>query len=177
MTKAAVPGNFDVADLGELAALTGNPVPALSRALARQVPRPAASAVHRGATSQDIVDTAAMLLARDALDVIGADLAAAAQAAAALADTHRSTIMIGRTLLQQAVPITFGLMAAGWLAALDDARVGLAAVRAGRLAVQFGGAAGTLASLGDSGPRVAALLAEELALPLPARPGTRTGCG
>ena len=170
VTKAAVPGNFDVADLGELAALTGNPVPALSRALARQVPRPAAGAVHRGATSQDIVDTAAMLLARDALDVIGADLAAAAQAAAALADTHRSTIMIGRTLLQQAVPITFGLMAAGWLAALDDARAGLAAVRAGRLAVQFGGAAGSLASLGDSGPRVAALLAEELALPLPALP-------
>ena len=170
VTKAAVPGNFDVADLGELAALTGNPVPALSRALARQVPRPAASAVHRGATSQDIVDTAAMLLARDALDVIGADLAAAAQAAAALADTHRSTIMIGRTLLQQAVPITFGLMAAGWLAALDDARAGLAAVRAGRLAVQFGGAAGSLASLGGSGPRVAALLAEELALPLPALP-------
>jgi len=170
VTKAAVPENFDVADLGELAALTGNPVPALSRALARQVPRPAASAVHRGATSQDIVDTAAMLLARDALNVIGADLAAAAQAAAALADTYRSTIMIGRTLLQQAVPITFGLMAAGWLAALDDARAGLAAVRAGRLAVQFGGAAGSLASLGGSGPRVAALLAEELALPLPALP-------
>ncbi len=170
VTKAAVPGNFDVADLGELAALTGNPVPALSRALARQVPRPAAGAVHRGATSQDIVDTAAMLLARDALDVIGADLAGAARAAAALADAHRSTIMIGRTLLQQAVPITFGLMAAGWLAALDDARAGLAAVRAGRLAVQFGGAAGSLASLGDSGPRVAALLAEELALPLPALP-------
>ena len=170
VTKAAVPENFDLAELGELAALTGNPVPALSRALARQVPRPAAGAVHRGATSQDIVDTAAMLLARDALDVIGADLAAAAQAAAGLADTHRSTIMIGRTLLQQAVPITFGLMAAGWLAALDDARAGLARVRAGRLAVQFGGAAGTLASLGDAGPRVAALLAEELGLPRPVLP-------
>ncbi len=165
-----MPENFDLAELGELAALTGNPVPALSRALARQVPRPAAGAVHRGATSQDIVDTAAMLLARDALDVIGADLAAAAQAAAGLADTHRSTIMIGRTLLQQAVPITFGLMAAGWLAALDDARAGLARVRAGRLAVQFGGAAGTLASLGDDGPRVAALLAEELELPWPVLP-------
>ena len=170
VTKAAVPENFDLAELGELAALTGNPVPALSRALARQVPRPAAGAVHRGATSQDIVDTAAMLLARDALDVIGADLAAAAQAAAGLADTHRSTIMIGRTLLQQAVPITFGLMAAGWLAALDDARAGLARVRAGQLAVQFGGAAGTLASLADAGPRVAALLAEELDLPRPVLP-------
>ncbi len=170
VTKAAVAGNFDVAELGELAALTGNPVPALSRALARQVPRTAVGAVHRGATSQDIIDTAAMLMARDALDQIIADVAAAARAAAALAGQHRATIMIGRTLLQQAVPTTFGLVAAGWLAALDDARAGLARVRAERLAVQFGGAAGTLASLGDAGARVAALLAEELDLPAPLLP-------
>ena len=170
VTKAADPENFDVTELGGLAALTGNPVPGLSRALARLVPRSAAGAVHRGATSQDIVDTAAMLMARQALGVIGADLSAAAGAAARLADEHRSTIMIGRTLLQQAVPVTFGLVAAGWLAALDEARAGLARVRADRLAVQFGGAAGTLASLGEAGPRVAALLAEELDLPLPALP-------
>jgi 3-carboxy-cis,cis-muconate cycloisomerase len=170
VTEAAVPGNFDLAELGELSALTGNPVPALSRALARQVPAPLAGAVHKGATSQDIVDTAAMLLARQGLDAIGADLAAAAAAAARLAAAHRSTIMIGRTLLQQAVPITFGLVAAGWLTALDDARAGLARVRAQRLAVQFGGAAGTLAALGDDGPRVAALLAEELGLPAPPLP-------
>ena len=170
VTEAAVPENFDLAELGELAGLTGNPVPALSRALARQVPRPAASAVHRGATSQDIVDTAAMLMAGRALDVIGADLAAAADATARLAAGHRSTIMIGRTLLQQAVPVTFGLVAAGWLNALDDARAGLARVRAERLAVQFGGAAGTLAALGDRGSRVAALLAEELGLPAPPLP-------
>ena len=170
VTKAAVADNFDVAELGELAALTGNPVPALSRALARQVPRTAAGAVHRGATSQDIIDTAAMLMARDALDQIIADVAVAARAAAALAGQHRATIMIGRTLLQQAVPITFGLVAAGWLAALDDAQAGLARVRAERLAVQFGGAAGTLASLGDAGARVVALLAEELDLPAPVLP-------
>jgi 3-carboxy-cis,cis-muconate cycloisomerase len=170
VTKAAVADNFDVAELGELAALTGNPVPALSRALARRVPRTAAGAVHRGATSQDIIDTAAMLMARDALDQIMADVAAAARAAAALAGQYRATIMIGRTLLQQAVPITFGLVAAGWLAALDDAQAGLARVRAERLAVQFGGAAGTLASLGDAGARVAALLAEELDLPTPVLP-------
>ena len=170
VTKAAVAGNFDVAELGELAALTGNPVPALSRALARQVPRTAAAAVHRGATSQDIIDTAAMLMTRDALDQIIADVAAAARAAAALAGQYRATIMIGRTLLHQAVPITFGLVAAGWLAALDDAQAGLARVRAERLAVQFGGAAGTLASLGDAGARVAALLAEELDLPAPVLP-------
>src|ERR1700761_2112600 len=170
VTAAAVPGNFDLTELGELSGLTGNPVPALSRALARLVPRPLAVAVHQGATSQDIVDTAAMLLARQGLDVIGADLSAAAGAAARLAAGHRSTIMIGRTLLQQAVPITFGLVAAGWLTALNEARAGLARIRAERLAVQFGGAAGTLAALGDDGPRVAALLAEELGLPAPMLP-------
>ncbi len=170
VTGAAVPENFDVAELGGLAALTGNPVPALSRALMKRVPGTVAGTVHRGATSQDIVDTAAMLMASRALDVIMADLAAAGRGAAALAVRHRSTIMAGRTLLQQAVPVTFGLVAAGWLAALDDAGAGLARVRAERLAVQFGGAAGTLASLNDAGPRVAALLAGELGLPLPVLP-------
>jgi 3-carboxy-cis,cis-muconate cycloisomerase len=78
--------------------------------------------------------------------------------------------MIGRTLLQQAVPVTFGLVAAGWLTSLDEARQGLEAVRAQRLAVQFGGAAGTLASLGDAGQQVVALLAEELGLAQPVLP-------
>src|ERR1700761_555324 len=167
---AAGPENFDLAELGQLAALTGNPVPALSRALARQVPRPLAGAVHKGATSQDIVDTAVMLLARRALEVIGTDLATAADATARLAAGHRSTIMIGRTLLQQAVPTTFGLVAAGWLNGLDDTRASLARVGAERLAVQYGGAAGTLSGLGDQGPRVVALLAEELGLPTPPLP-------
>jgi 3-carboxy-cis,cis-muconate cycloisomerase len=170
VTAVAQAANFDVNALGELAALTGNPVPGLARELARLVPQAAASAVHQGATSQDIVDTAAMLLARRALGVIAADLAQAADAAAALAADHRSTIMMGRTLLQQAVPVTFGLVAAGWLASVDEARAGLAAVSARRLAVQLGGAAGTLASLGDHGGRVAALFAEELGLALPVLP-------
>jgi 3-carboxy-cis,cis-muconate cycloisomerase len=170
VTAAAQAGNFDIGGLGELAALTGNPVPALARALARRVPQAAAGAVHRGATSQDIIDTAAMLLARRVIDVVLADLDRTAEATAGLADAHRSTMMIGRTLLQQAVPITFGLVAAGWLTSLDEARQGLAAVRSQRLAVQLGGAAGTLASLGDDGPRVAALLAEDLGLALPVLP-------
>jgi 3-carboxy-cis,cis-muconate cycloisomerase len=169
VTAAAGAGNFDPNELGGFAALTGNPVPGLARALARQVPQTAVSAVHRGATSQDIVDTAAMLLAKRAIDVIQADLARAADAAAGLAAAHRGSIMIGRTLLQQAVPVTFGLVAAGWLTSLDEARAGLDAVGP-RLAVQFGGAAGTLASLGEAGPRVAALLAEELGLAVPVLP-------
>ena len=170
VTEVAQAGNFDIAELGELAALTGNPVPALARALVRRVPQTAAGAVHRGATSQDILDTAAMLLARTAIDAARADLTAAAAAAAALATEHRTTPMIGRTLLQQAVPVTFGAVAAGWLAALDAAITGLAETRRTRLAVQFGGAAGTLASLGDDGPRVVALLAEELGLARPVLP-------
>jgi 3-carboxy-cis,cis-muconate cycloisomerase len=75
VTATARAANFDVDQLGELAALTGNPVPGLARELARRVPQAAVSAVHRGATSQDIMDTAAMLLARRAIGVILADLA------------------------------------------------------------------------------------------------------
>ena len=170
VTAAARAENFDPNELGGLAALTGNPVPGLARALARQVPQTAVSAVHRGATSQDIVDTAAMLLAKRALGVIEADLTRAAGAAADLAEAHRASIMIGRTLLQQAVPVTFGLVAAGWLTSLDEAADAVARVRAARLAVQFGGAAGTLASLGADGPAVAALLARELGLAQPVLP-------
>src|ERR1700761_5134929 len=92
VTAAARAGNFDPNELGGLAALTGNPVPGLARALARQVPQTAVSAVHRGATSQDIVDTAAMLLAKRAIDVIAADLARAADAAAGLATDRESGV-------------------------------------------------------------------------------------
>src|SRR5215468_8509837 len=170
VTAAAKAEDFDAAELGELAALTGNPVPGLARELARKLDGPPARAVHRGATSQDILDTAAMLLARQAIDATKADLAAAAAAAANLARSHASTLMIGRTLLQQAVPVTFGGLAAGWLAGLDAAIDGLTQARNDRLAVQFGGAAGTLASLGPDGIRVKALLAAELGLPDPPLP-------
>jgi 3-carboxy-cis,cis-muconate cycloisomerase len=170
VTSAARPESFDVDELARLAAREGNPVPALVRALSAKVPAEAAAAVHHGATSQDIIDTALMLIARRVMDAAQADLAAASDAAAVLAGRHRDTITIGRTLLQQAVPVTFGLVAAGWMTGIDEARQGLNRIRARRLAVQFGGAAGTLASLGPAGPRVAALLAEELGLARPALP-------
>jgi 3-carboxy-cis,cis-muconate cycloisomerase len=174
VTKAADAADFGPAELAELsraAALTGSPVPGLARVLTRRVADPAArAAVHAGAASQDIMDTAAMLLARDALGAAITDLTAAADAAAGLAGAHRRTLMIGRTLLQQAVPVTFGLVAAGWLSGLDSAVEWLAFVRDTRLAVQFGGAAGTLASLGADGARVRALLAEELGLADPPLP-------
>jgi len=170
VTEAARADRFDRGELGRQATLTGNPVPALVRALTGLVSPDAANSVHRGATSQDIIDTAAMLLARQGLDAILTDMSAAADAAAALAGSHARTVMSGRTLLQQAVPVTFGLVAAGWLTGIDDARQELRRVRETRLAVQFGGAAGTLASLGDAGPAVAALLADELGLRLPVLP-------
>jgi 3-carboxy-cis,cis-muconate cycloisomerase len=164
VTAVATSRNFSITTLGELTPLTGNPVPGLARELARAVGMPAARAVHRGATSQDIMDTAMMLLARRSIDAAVSDLASAAGAAARLAAAHRDTLMIGRTLLQQAVPTTFGLVAAGWLDGLDEARAGLRSVRADRLAVEFGGAGGTLASLGSDGPGVALLFAEETGL-------------
>jgi 3-carboxy-cis,cis-muconate cycloisomerase len=173
VTKAAAAdfGPGELAELGRAAAVTGSPVPGLARVLARRVPDPLArAAVHMGATSQDIMDTGAMLLARDALGAAVTDLAAAADAAARLAAAHRRTLMIGRTQLQHAVPVSFGLVAAGWLSGLDSAAEWLTFVRDTRLAVQFGGAAGTLASLGADGARVRALLAEELGLADPSLP-------
>src|SRR5258707_5187769 len=161
VTAVARADFVDNGTLGEAAAATGNPVPALVRALTARLPESAAgaaAAVHKGATSQDIIDTAAMLIARSALDATLADLSAAARSCAASAAEHARTIMSGRTLLQQAVPVTFGLVAAGWLTAIDEARQNLHQVRTARLAVQFGGAAGTLASLGGTRPQVTALL-------------------
>ncbi len=170
VTAAARAADFDPGEIGRQAALTGNPVPALVRALSARVEPGARAAVHTGATSQDIIDTATMLLARQALRATEADLAAAAGAAAGLAREHAATVMAGRTLLQQAVPVTFGLVAAGWLTAIDEARERLAEVRTGRLAAQFGGAAGTLASLGEAGPAVAAAFAAEVGLAQPVLP-------
>jgi 3-carboxy-cis,cis-muconate cycloisomerase len=155
---------FENRTLGEDAAATGNPVPALVRELTRL----SSAAVHQGATSQDIIDTAGMLIARRAIEVILADLSAAAESCASHATSD--AVMSGRTLLQQAVPVTFGLVAAGWLTAIDEARQNLHVVKTTRLAIQFGGAAGTLASLGDAGPQVSAFLAEELNLAVPVLP-------
>jgi 3-carboxy-cis,cis-muconate cycloisomerase len=170
VTATATAERFDVAEIGRQAALTGNPVPALVRALTALLPADAKAAVHVGATSEDIIDTAVMLLAKRAIAAICADLATAADKAAGLARAHAGTVMAGRTLLQQAVPVTFGLVAAGWLAGIDESRSELDRIVASRLAIQYGGAAGTLASLGADGPAVAALLADELELAEPVLP-------
>jgi 3-carboxy-cis,cis-muconate cycloisomerase len=163
-------GDLDLDALGEGTAMDGTPVPALLAQLRPRLSEEAQAVLHRGATSQDIVDTAAMLVAKRALEPLLADLDAAGDAAAALADRHRAHECAGRTLLQQAAPITFGLRAANWLTGLDDAAARLTAVRDHRLAVQLGGAAGNLAAFGDKGPAVVEALARWLDLPAPALP-------
>ena len=139
----------------------------LTRHVRAQAPD-AAAFVHFGATSQDVIDTAHVLQIREALASIAADARRLIRAAAVLARAHRQTPMLGRTLMQPATPIPFGLKAAQWLAGTLDAlrRVEREAVEA--LTLQFGGAAGSLGSLGAKGPEVAAALARELGLPLPA---------
>ncbi|MDX6598706.1 MAG: 3-carboxy-cis,cis-muconate cycloisomerase [Gaiellales bacterium] len=148
---------------------SGNPAEPLVRALRNAVGGDAAGYVHHGATSQDVVDTAAMLVAARALATVLADVASVTATCAELADAHRETPMVARTLLQHAVPTTFGLKAAGWLAGVLEAQE-LVRAAADRLAVQLGGAAGTLAALGDHGPAVAAVVAGDLGLAEPALP-------
>jgi 3-carboxy-cis,cis-muconate cycloisomerase len=140
------------------------------RALAGSVGDEAARYVHRGATSQDIVDTAAMLVSRRALALVLAEADDVATAAAALASDHRNTLMVARTILQHSVPTTFGVKAAGWLTAVVEARNRLEEVSRERLAAQLGGAAGTLAGFGDSGLALLDLYAAELELPAPTLP-------
>ena len=163
IAQAAGALDVDVAALGRAAVTGGNPVIPLVRLL-REAAGEAGPSVHPGATSQDVMDTAAVLLIGWAGDVVVADLRRGADAAAALAVAHRGTPMIGRTLGQQAVPTTFGLVAAGWCAGLDRARARLTDVLAA-LPAQLGGAAGTLSALHPHGPAVAASLARLLRLP------------
>jgi 3-carboxy-cis,cis-muconate cycloisomerase len=161
---AARAERFDLAAIARGVADSATPVGALVAALRDAVGVQVAPHVHAGATSQDVLDTAAMLVAHRALGPLLADAEAAADAAAALADAHRATPMAGRTLLQQALPTSFGLRAAGWLAGLDEARAALAAVREGGLAVQMGGA------VGNRDPAVAARVAADLGLAAPTLP-------
>jgi 3-carboxy-cis,cis-muconate cycloisomerase len=164
---AACAGSFDAEAIGRAAGGSGAPVVPLLAELRSRLPSEVAADAHRGATTQDVVDSALMLLAKRALPPLLADARAAADACAALAREHRDAPMVARTLLQQAVPTTFGLKAAGWMSEIDAARTELAGVE---LAAQLGGSAGTLAALGDRALDVAAAFADELGLaaaPLP----------
>jgi len=164
---------FDMAALAEAATLSGNLAIPLVKALTAEVARTDAKAahyVHWGATSQDVIDTAAMLTLRAGIDALLSDLALAVKGFARLAREHRNTAVVARTWLQHALPMPFGLKLAGYAAALNRSRLRLRRFRAESIVLQFGGAAGTLAALGDRGWLVAEKLAEDLQLPLPDAP-------
>ncbi|GIF16718.1 lyase family protein [Actinoplanes teichomyceticus] len=182
ITAVAGAGRLDLDRIARRGVKAGNPVDALVAELTAAVTAvdpAAAEYVHRGSTAQDILDTGLMLVADRALRLIDADLAATADALAALAARHRATAMPGRALTQHGAPITFGLKAAGWLTGVLDARRRLRSVLDGGLPVQLGGEAGTLGGYleyarlaGDSGEAYAARLirafAEEVTLAEPA---------
>ncbi|MFS0698229.1 3-carboxy-cis,cis-muconate cycloisomerase [Streptomyces nitrosporeus] len=174
VTDAARAGRFDIRELALAARPGGNPVIPLVAALGAAVEEDVRPYVHRGATSQDIMDTATMLVASRTLAPVLEDLERTAGALARLAAGHRDTPMPGRTLTQHAVPTTFGLKAAGWRSLVLDARDRLAAVR-GALPAQLGGAAGTMAAFGTeadgaAGLPLAAAYAAELGLAEPPLP-------
>lgn len=162
--------DLDPVGLGRAGRDGGNPVIPLVSRIRELLPDPVAGWAHYGATSQDVLDTALMLIGRDVISLVLADLDRLAAGAAALADRYRSTAVAARTLLQQAGPTTFGLKVAGWLVAAVDVASGVKWVRDRRLAVQLGGATGTLASLGAAGERVIAALGHRLELPAPVIP-------
>jgi 3-carboxy-cis,cis-muconate cycloisomerase len=152
------------------AASAGNiAIPLVRELTARVALRSPASAaeVHRGATSQDILDTALVLQLRGAVALIQDRLDRAAGACAALALRYAETPMLGRTWLQQATPITFGLKAAGWMDAIERARERIGAALGRALVLQLGGATGTLSTLGEYSGPVSAALARRLELALP----------
>ncbi len=164
---------FDPKSLAQAAVKSGNLAIPMVRQLTELVgkhDKEAMRYVHWGATSQDAIDTGLVLQLRDGFDAIAADLNRLCDALAQLAFTHRTTVLPARTWLQQAVPTTFGLKAAGWLDAMTRHRTRLQELRGRVLVLQFGGAAGTLASLGQRGLDVAKVLANELKLDLPNLP-------
>jgi 3-carboxy-cis,cis-muconate cycloisomerase len=164
---------YDLTKLGEAAVNAGNlaiPLVKVLTAAVAETDKDVAGYVHWGATSQDIIDTALVLDLRAAIDVLLPDIDRAVTAFAALAERHRETPVAGRTWLQHALPIPFGLKLAGYAAALARSRNRLQRLRGEALVLQFGGAAGTLAALGGHGLAVAERLAAELSLPLPDAP-------
>jgi 3-carboxy-cis,cis-muconate cycloisomerase len=130
----------------------------------------ASAFVHRGATSQDVTDTALVLCVLRARSVVDGFHARIVAALRRLSHEHAGTIMLARTLLQPAAPTTFGLKAAGWLGAVSRSHDMLSDAFDRACVLQFGGAAGTLAALGTDGLRVAEDLARALDLPLPDAP-------
>lgn len=173
IAAAAKAEAFDVAALSRDMLRGGTAGIPLAKALTERVRAKDAEAaryVHWGATSQDVADTALVLLLKRAQPILAGDISRLEQALKRLSEEHRNTVMLGRTLMQGAPPVTFGLKAAGWLGAVHRSRKWLDLSFSEMLIVQFGGASGTLASLGEHGTAVAQALAQELGLACPEAP-------
>jgi 3-carboxy-cis,cis-muconate cycloisomerase len=162
----ADPTALDLAGLKSETDVVGYPIVGLVHQLGAMC-GDAGRYLHWGATTQDIMDTATVLQVRTGLALVEEEMRAIDAALAGLARTHRATVMAGRTHLQHALPITFGLKAAVWLAAHRRHRERLAQLRPRVLVGQLAGAAGTLASLGDKGLAVSDALMRELGLGRP----------
>jgi len=161
---------LDMATLAGATALSLNPAIPLVKQLTALVAKDNAEAagfVHWGATSQDVNDTGLVLQMRKAFDLLEADLSSLSESLIQLARKYRSTPIAGRTLMQHALPTTFGMKVAGWLDAVNRHRERMAQTRKRALVLQFGGAVGSLAALKEKGLPVARVLASELQLELP----------
>jgi 3-carboxy-cis,cis-muconate cycloisomerase len=170
---AASADKFDIGQIGGEVLNAGNlavPLVKALTALVAESDEEAARWVHWGATSQDIIDTGLVLQMRSALALIADQIEQFGRHLAALVETHAETPIVARTLMQQAIPTTLGLKAAGWLSALMRAEESLRACAEKTLVLQFGGAAGNLASFGADGMRLSEALAGELGLTLPDLP-------
>jgi len=164
---------YDPAPLAEAARRTATLTVPVVKALTAEVAKhdkDAADYVHWGATSQDVLDTAMVLQLGEALPPLLTDIATIVEAFAALAKKHRTTAMLGRTLLQPATPLALGQKIAGWASDLDRARRRLAESFAETQVVQFGGASGSLSALGTKAEAVMTVIASELRLALPPAP-------
>jgi 3-carboxy-cis,cis-muconate cycloisomerase len=173
IARAARAESFDAAQIARDSLRAGTPGIPLAKALRKRVQQedaPAVDFVHWGATSQDVADTALILLLKRAAQILEADLSRLERAVQGLAAKHKDTVMVGRTLLQPAPPVTFGLKVAGWLGAVRRCRARLDRAFSEALVLQFGGASGTLASLGDRGIQVGESMASQLGLSYPDAP-------
>jgi 3-carboxy-cis,cis-muconate cycloisomerase len=158
---------YDMAKLKEATERIGYPVLPVVQQLVKLCKDGLGEWSHWGATTQDITDTAAVLVLREALEIVGKEIDGICDALAALAKKYRDTPMAGRSNLQQAVPITFGYKMATMLAGFERHKERLAQLKKRLLVVEFGGAAGTLSSLGNAGLKCQEELAKELRLGQP----------
>jgi len=164
------PADFDLEALGRATADAGVPTIPFIKAVEAKLPETLRGTFHKGATSQDLLDTALVLQIRRALDLIAADLIAILDGLSGLARRHRLTPQAGRSLGQQAAPITFGYAASVWLGGVADSAADLGALRRRVLAASLGGPVGTLAGVGPAGPAVLADFAALLGLAMPVTP-------